>query len=79
MANGSGIRIPTEHTSKFNEISAALDANNIGHSVWNIEAMLIPDYKGPIDLNCDDPDRWDDFVRIVKGFTAPQNHDGRTD
>lgn len=67
-----GIRIPAEQVSKFGEIDKALDDANIDHSVWNAEAMLDPNYDGPLDLNCDDLNRWDDFVRIVKSFTEPQ-------
>ncbi len=72
MASGTGIRIQPEHSSKFGEICDALEAANIEHSVWNAEVMLIPNYNGPIDLDCDDKSRWDDFERIVKSFTAPQ-------
>lgn len=68
----SGIRIQPEHASKFNDICDALEAANIDYAVWNAEVMLIPNYNGPIDLNCHDQYRWDEFERIVKSFTAPR-------
>lgn len=72
MASGTGIRILPEHTHMFNNICNALEAAGIEHSPWNAEAMLDPNYNGPIDLDCDNSHRWEDFVQIVKSFTAPQ-------
>lgn len=72
MASGTGIRILPEHTHRFNDICDALEAAGIEHSPWNAEAMLDPDYNGPIDLDCDDTSRWGDFERIVKSFIESQ-------
>ncbi len=72
MANG--ITINAEHASKFNEICDALDAAGIEYDIWNSEAIIDPNYNGPIDLNCVDRHRFVEFAEIVKRFTAPQVH-----
>jgi hypothetical protein len=69
-----GIRIPSEYSSRLSDISNALEIAGISHGVWNAEAMITPNYNGPIDLECKDLKRWNDFERIVKAFTAPQIH-----
>jgi hypothetical protein len=71
-----GIRIKPEHSSNFGNICDALEAVGIEYSIWNAEAMLLPDYDGPIDLNCDDPSRYREFANIVKSFTAFQTAQG---
>jgi hypothetical protein len=58
-----GIRIKSEN---FSAISDALEKSGIDWSVWNAEAMMDPNYSGPIDLECHDNHRFGEFSRIVR-------------
>lgn len=58
-----GIRISSEN---FSAVSNALEKSGIDWTVWNAEAMMLPNYNGPIDLECHDTHRFEEFSRIVR-------------
>jgi len=58
-----GMSVEQKH---FNQICDELDKVGIAHEVWNISQFMNPSYDGPIELDCLNNARFDEFNAIVK-------------
>ena len=58
-----GIRISSKN---FSDVSEALEKSGIDWTVWNAEALMDPNYNGPIDIECQESCHFEKFLLIVR-------------